>query len=90
MHILSHFIPDSPQWGDWGEWGSCSLTCDEGTKQRSRTCNGIGCVGDNQESTTCTTAACPGMYVAILEIIKLLYSQRIMLFGKCPFHAGPS
>ena len=53
-------------WSDWTQWGSCSASCDEGTRQRSRACNnpspengGKNCDGDNDETESCNEQACP-------------------------------
>ena len=52
-------------WGIWSEWGSCSTTCGDGTKTRTRTKlvveNDIGvCNGQSMESDSCNPRACPG------------------------------
>ena len=65
-------------WADWGVWSDCTLTCGDGTKDRSRTCTnpapsngGYACVGDGQESSTCNEAPCPGRVCdSHLELIK--------------------
>ncbi|XP_074659491.1 MAM and LDL-receptor class A domain-containing protein 1-like [Tubulanus polymorphus] len=53
-------------WSDWSNYGSCSVTCGDGTKTRTRTCTnptpyngGAVCVGDASESTSCNDGACP-------------------------------
>ncbi|XP_074659490.1 coadhesin-like [Tubulanus polymorphus] len=58
--------PIDGNWSDWGNYGSCSVTCGEGTKTRTRTCTnpapsngGAVCVGDNSESTSCNDGPCP-------------------------------
>ena len=40
---------------DWSSWSSCSVTCGEGTKSRTRTCNGPAksCVGEQQQVHEC-------------------------------------
>lgn len=54
-------------WSDWEEWGTCSLTCGDGTKMRSRTCDnpapsngGADCAGDADDTQACNDGACPG------------------------------
>jgi len=51
---------------DWTEWGSCSTTCGEGIKTRSRTCTnpkpkngGKDCEGPREESSVCQIKPCP-------------------------------
>ncbi|XP_052235583.1 coadhesin-like [Dreissena polymorpha] len=53
-------------WEDWGEWSSCSVSCSNGTKTRTRTCsnpppsnNGLNCTGPNIESKMCANQLCP-------------------------------
>ncbi|XP_048737007.2 sushi, von Willebrand factor type A, EGF and pentraxin domain-containing protein 1-like [Ostrea edulis] len=53
-------------WGDWGEWSSCSVTCGNGTQQRSRICNdpapdngGLDCPDNSTESQICNETKCP-------------------------------
>ena len=52
---------------DWSVWTECSVTCGGGEQTRTRTCSnpepqngGNDCVGDLEESQTCSTDACPG------------------------------
>lgn len=42
-------------WGGWTTWGSCSATCGNGKRVRTRVClNGFDCVGDSEEYQHCT------------------------------------
>merc|ERR1719471_364220 len=57
-------VPGS--WGEWSDYGSCSVTCGEGVKTRSRACDspapkngGDTCAGDAEETATCEEEACP-------------------------------
>ncbi|KAH3854729.1 hypothetical protein DPMN_097278 [Dreissena polymorpha] len=57
--------PIDGYWTEWTEWSVCSLTCDSGTRDRSRSCiepkyGGKDCeVGDYIQSELCNTQACP-------------------------------
>ena len=41
--------------GEWSDWSECSATCDLGTQQRKRECNGApeDCDGDLEEERAC-------------------------------------
>ena len=41
--------------GEWSDWSECSATCDQGTQQRKRECNGApeDCDGDLEEERAC-------------------------------------
>lgn len=48
-----------PSWGDWTWSGPCSVTCGNGVRRRSRTCNGgQGCIGVSEEVVACSNGAC--------------------------------
>ncbi|XP_076470391.1 brain-specific serine protease 4-like isoform X2 [Babylonia areolata] len=53
-------------WGGWGGWTSCSVTCGQGTRSRTRRCDspppsggGQYCAGYAVQQTQCQTATCP-------------------------------
>ena len=55
-------------WGAWGDWASCTVTCDGGSKMRSRTCDSPSPMGGDhcdvdgsqaEETTNCADEACP-------------------------------
>ncbi|XP_069129224.1 properdin-like [Argopecten irradians] len=59
--------PIDGQWSQWNDWSSCSVSCENGTRKRSRLCNnpapaynGIFCRGDQYDSEHCTYGTiCP-------------------------------
>ena len=53
-------------WTTWGEYSTCTVTCGDGTKLRSRACTdpepsngGSNCAGSNTDTTHCNDKACP-------------------------------
>ena len=63
-----------PYWNSWGEFGSCSVTCGDGFKLRSRKCvdsqpSTTSCVGNAEEKSPCNIRPCPifGKWVEMSE-----------------------
>ena len=56
-------------WSAWGAWSSCSETCGNAVMTRNRSCSspppangGSYCQGNNNETASCLTTPCPGIY----------------------------
>jgi len=54
-------------WSVWEDWGTCSVTCNKGTRTRTRTCDnpppanrGDDCQGSAQQTSECVLNQCPG------------------------------
>lgn len=60
-------------WGPWSEWGSCSQTCDNGKRTRTRICMHPPCNGSNSETEVCSTNLCEGRTIFF---IALLWTDR--------------
>ena len=72
MNLRQLFLPFSVNctWSSWEAWTPCSVTCGQGTRQKSRYVaqnalhGGASCSGISTESETCSSANCtesPGM-----------------------------
>ncbi|KAG8508217.1 Adhesion G protein-coupled receptor B3, partial [Galemys pyrenaicus] len=62
-HIISLVISLFAQWQEWSSWSQCSVTCSNGTQQRSRQCTaaahgGSECRGPWAESRECYNPEC--------------------------------
>uniref|UniRef100_A0A8C7P4P8 Adhesion G protein-coupled receptor B1b n=1 Tax=Oncorhynchus mykiss TaxID=8022 RepID=A0A8C7P4P8_ONCMY len=56
--------PVDGAWNEWSGWTTCSASCSNGTKQRTRECNGPSyggseCRGDWRETNNCFLKDCP-------------------------------
>ena len=54
------YISVNGSWTDWAQWTTCGKSCDGGVRTRTRQCNdplpmcdGLDCVGNNQEYEPC-------------------------------------
>ena len=59
-------------WSVWHDWGACSVTCDNGTRTRTRTCDnpppanrGDDCQGSAQQTSECVMNQCPGKLIVV-------------------------
>ncbi|XP_060565047.1 hemicentin-1-like [Ruditapes philippinarum] len=53
-------------WAPWSDWSTCDVTCDNGTRTRTRTCTdpapadgGLDCIGKMTEINICSKQLCP-------------------------------
>ena len=82
-------------WGRWGEWSSCSETCGEGSKNRTRVCDnpaptngGSDCNGSRIQVETCKIRDCIGNNLLPLIIYCLLMPRRNIAVTKLDiFHS---
>ncbi|VDI58963.1 Hypothetical predicted protein [Mytilus galloprovincialis] len=58
--------PVNGGWSIWSEWGMCTVTCGDGTRIKTRSCNnplpsggGLNCQGLNTDSDSCSIFQCP-------------------------------
>lgn len=62
QHITSLSVDG--YWLSWLDWSTCSVSCAEGSRNRSRTCieplhGGLECIEDAAESESCNEVECP-------------------------------
>ena len=58
-------VPVDGAWSSWTEWSSCSVSCDGGTRTRTRTCTepapsstGQDCSGLSKDFSDCMLEMC--------------------------------
>ena len=84
--MLAHVV--DCQWTDWGNWTQCSVTCNGGTRTRSRQYlvtaqyGGKGCAGEGIQTNTCNTQPCPGEHLMCMQ-------NDNNLRRKCPISCTP-
>ena len=62
-----HSYALSGTWSNWDTWSSCSQSCETGVQDRTRSCMGMNCVGNNTQVRVCETQTCPGISEAICQ-----------------------
>lgn len=76
------------QWQEWSSWSDCSVTCANGTQQRTRQCSaaahgGSECRGHWAESRECHNPDCTGKILSLL-ILYLLWclNSKIVIWNE--------
>ncbi|WAR29734.1 HMCN1-like protein, partial [Mya arenaria] len=66
LACMDQHCPVDGKWGEWKEWTTCSASCDQGTRSRSRDCDdpapkygGKQCVGSGSDEGMCQIKECP-------------------------------
>lgn len=73
------------QWQEWSSWSDCSVTCANGTQQRTRQCSaaahgGSECRGHWAESRECHNPDCTGKILSLLILYPLWCLNSKSLF----------
>ena len=82
--IMYSTAPVDGHWGRWSSWGTCSATCDNGTRVRTRKCDdpipansGKPCHGDDEQQKACIIRRCSsGRYIFPLVLLEDLKMDR--------------
>lgn len=78
---LTVFLLVEATWSQWTE-GECSVSCDEGTRNRHREClpgkhtvDNRTCIGSAVEAISCKERMCPG--IMIIKIIAKYFNTLL-------------
>ncbi|XP_059996721.1 adhesion G protein-coupled receptor B2 isoform X9 [Lagenorhynchus albirostris] len=92
--------PVEGQWLEWGPWGPCSMSCANGTQQRSRKCSVAGpawatCTGALTDTRECGNLECPAFHEMCRdEYVMLMMWKKAaageIIYNKCPPNASGS
>ena len=68
-------------WEPWSEWTDCSVTCNNGTQVRNRTCTGPfyggkDCPGPTDEVKDCFPIHCPGKHINHTRRRYVVYKEQ--------------
>ena len=79
VYVFVTADPVNGEWGDWTSYSTCDVTCGDGMKTRTRTCNnpppsngGLFCPEGNSETVPCSEQPCASMLTLNKYIFKTL------------------
>ncbi|XP_059142336.1 sushi, von Willebrand factor type A, EGF and pentraxin domain-containing protein 1-like isoform X2 [Physella acuta] len=83
FHVSTCYAAVNGAWSKWGPWSACDVTCGQGLRRRTRSCDspppdngGDFCLGEQDETIDCSSVSCDFNLLSENESKGKLFAQE--------------